>query len=90
MGRKSDYETFIEKYKPDMMDTDEDDEQIKLYETYEKDWEEKAGEGCKFLWTLVETDNDRWYIIPGFHYVNRLNYIITQVPWDEKSRDYRY
>ena len=32
-----------------------------------------------FVWTLLECDGGEW-IIPGFHYVNRLCYLLTEVP----------
>ncbi len=86
MSRKTDYETFIQKFEPE--ETKEN--AIKLYETYEQEWKQKAGEECEFLWTLVEGDNDNWYIVPGFHYVNRMNYIITKVPWKDRQRTYKY
>ncbi len=85
--RKTDYETFIDKFQPE----EDGENRIKLYETYEANkWERKAGKDCQFLWTLVEGDNDSWYITPGFHYVNRLNYIIAKVPWKDGQRTYKY
>lgn len=30
-----------------------------------------------FCYTSVETDNDQIWLIEGYHYVNRLGYIIT-------------
>ena len=43
------------------------------------------------LWTVVDCDG-RLYASAGFHYVNRLGYIRTEVPWGQTDhlRDYRY
>ncbi len=90
MARKSDYQTFIDKYKPHMETNGFDEEEgIKLYACRGGEWEGLAGDECQFLWTLLDCDG-KLIIAPGFHYVNREEYIITTVPWDEKSRDYKY
>lgn len=39
---------------------------------------------------MIEGDNGKWYLLKGFHYVNREAYIICKVPWDDKTRDYLY
>lgn len=44
------------------------------------------------VWTIVESGvhGDRLYAMPGFHYVNRVGYVITRVPWRLESRDAIY
>jgi len=51
---------------------------------------EAYGEGLAFVneadattvWTIIEGDeDDALYISAGAHFVNRLGYIITEVPW---------
>ena len=37
------------------------------------------------VWTLVDEDG-HWYLIPGRWLVNRLAYVICQVPWTEDQR----
>lgn len=39
------------------------------------------------LWTALEDDNGEWCLGSGFHFVNRLYYIICKVPF-EKDHDY--
>lgn len=34
------------------------------------------------VWTVVEADNGKWYIASGYHYVNRVGYLITAIPLD--------
>ena len=36
------------------------------------------------IWTLVEGDDGEW-IITGYHWVNRLNYFVTEIPWEENG-----
>ena len=36
------------------------------------------------VWTLVEGDFGLSLIQPGFHFVNRLGYLVTQVPYDDQ------
>jgi hypothetical protein len=56
---------------------------------------EDVKKGClkntdmKYVWTLVDDDNI-WYIIPGYHLVNRIGYFVTKEPWQEDSRSVRY
>lgn len=87
--RKSDYDIFVEKFQPEL----DEYESIKLYETYGEDYNyvrENSGEKCEFLWTIIESDNGNLYISPGFHLVNRMNYILARIPWEENQRDYKY
>ena len=91
MSRKSDWDIFLEKYLPIKHPTEED---FYMHETYGEEYkivtdhiQEKGKEYC---WTIVEGDNGKLYIIPGWYYVNRIGYILTTIPFDEKSREYKY
>ncbi len=34
------------------------------------------------VWTMVEGDDgESWYIVPGFHIVNRIGHVLTHEPW---------
>ena len=40
------------------------------------------GEGrYRYIWTMVDGDNDTVVLINGFHSVNRLGYVVCQTPW---------
>lgn len=44
------------------------------------------------VWTIVDCDG-KLYVSPGFRFVNRIDYVLAQVPWaedDECQPDYRY
>lgn len=36
----------------------------------------------RFVWTIVENDNDDWIAIAGFHIVNKIGYCLTLKPWE--------
>ena len=44
---------------------------------------------CKFnikqVWTVVSEDNEDTYILAGYHYVNRLSFIITEIEWETED-----
>jgi len=50
------------------------------FETYGKDLDYVTKQDPKFIWTLIEVDGNH-YITQGFHYVNRLNYLIASKPY---------
>jgi hypothetical protein len=35
------------------------------------------------LWTMIEGDNGRTYLVPGRHYVNRISYYRSHRPWTD-------
>ena len=42
----------------------------------------------RVVWTVVETgdpDNESLYALPGFHIVNRLGYLVSDVAWDDEA-----
>lgn len=39
------------------------------------------------LWTIVEGDaGEDLYAVSGWHYVNRIGYIVTEEPWDDDTQ----
>ena len=90
MSRKSDFDIFLEKYNPLQHPTEEG---FYMYETYGEEYKmvqkhikEKGNEYC---WTVVDTDG-KLYLIPGWHWANRMGYILTTIPFKEGERDYKY
>lgn len=55
-----------------------------LFETYGEEEayvREQAQKNPKKVWTLLDGDDDM-YIVAGFHFVNRVGYIITENEWE--------
>lgn len=59
-----------------------------FFETYGNDMAKISSTEEKYVWTIVEGDDGLMYATPGYHHVNRLNYIITKKPWDFNSKEY--
>ncbi len=36
----------------------------------------------RHVWTIIECDDGQWYLSPGYHFINRIGYIITKQPHD--------
>lgn len=53
------------------------------FETYGEEVEFVRNYDPKFIWTEVDGDSGT-YILAGYHYVNRIQYYITENPWDDE------
>lgn len=59
-----------------------------LFETFGADLEKvlaKLKTEPEKVWTMVEAENDKWYISPGYHLVNRVGYLLTEKALDSKN-----
>jgi hypothetical protein len=54
-----------------------------MYETYGEEVEHVIKTDSKYIWTLIQGDMSD-LIVAGYHYVNRLGYYITEVPWEDE------
>jgi len=80
------FEDFIQKYKPIKNHLNED----RGYNGYAfETFGEELDYICKFnvkqVWTIVSEDNEETYILAGYHYVNRLSYILTEIEWENED-----
>ena len=41
----------------------------------------------RYIWTMVDGDNDTVVLINGFHFVNRLGYVVCKNPWGYGTSD---
>lgn len=56
-----------------------------MYETYgpeEAYIREINQKTPKKVWTVIDGDDDELHIVAGFHFVNRMGYIITEKEWE--------
>lgn len=75
-----DYQEWFNKYKPHM--DEHDPTLLKFYEPREQtDIAALTSADPGTIWTLTQGDDNSLLIQPGYHFVNRLNYIITSVPY---------
>lgn len=56
-----------------------------MFETYGKELEKVLEQKIEHIWTIVSDDFDDLYLVSGYHLVNRMGYILCEVPFD---RDY--
>lgn len=52
----------------------------RLFETYGSDLAVVRAANPDHVWTLIDGDEDQPVIVPGFCFVNRIAYLITQQP----------
>lgn len=75
---------FDEIYTPDdavKSEIFDDDGQEGMLETFGKDLDlvlKIHNETPKRVWTTVDGDDGSVYLVSGFHFVNRINYVITK------------
>ena len=57
-----------------------------MYETYgeEVEYVFNLAKTTKKVWTIIEGDNDTMFYVAGFHYVNRLGFIVCEVEYAEE------
>lgn len=68
-------ETFAKKFKPVL----DKDGEVALTNVY------TLGDNLNTLWTLIDpmVPSGQQYWVPGYHYVNRVGYARTEVPWTD-------
>jgi hypothetical protein len=76
------WDKWAEKFKPTLNHfINEDGEH--MYETYGAEVEYVIKTDSKYIWTWIQGDMSD-LIVAGYHYVNRLGYYITEVPWEDE------
>lgn len=57
-----------------------------MFETYspEIDFVFDLAKKEKRVWTIIEGDDDTMFYVTGFHYVNRLGFLITKETYEEE------
>lgn len=53
------------------------------YETYGEDFGFVSKQDPKHTWTEIDGDSGT-YIVAGYHFVNRIQYYITENPWEDE------
>ena len=60
-----------------------------MYETYDAEYEFVRRVPNKHVWTVLDGPGSSCYVVAGWHYVNRLGYIVTELPWTSDDIEYR-
>jgi hypothetical protein len=67
-----------------------------LYETFGLEIEHVLNVGnkneFKTIWTVIHSDgsSNAWFIVPGYHLVNRIGYLITEEEWADIHEEYKF
>lgn len=56
-----------------------------LYETYGEEYEFIKALDHRRVWTLVDNNDGTMNIISGRRWINRLGYLVTEVPWPAEA-----
>jgi len=58
-----------------------------LFETYgeQVDFVFELSQKEKRVWTIIEGENDSMFYITGFHYVNRIGFLVTEEEYTEET-----
>jgi len=76
------YEDFIDQFKPIKNTIDKyAGFDGCMFETYSPEYDFVKEQPTNTIWTLIDGDMETLEIVPGKHFVNRLGYFITEVPW---------
>jgi len=80
------YEKFVDDFEP-YTNTMSDDRGYNntMYETFSPEIDHVKAQNPEYIWTLIDGENNNSWIIPGFHFVNRLGYFITKNPWTDED-----
>lgn len=86
---KMSIEEWEEKYRPSINPLSEDEYSADRFETYGEELALVLATPKRYIWTLVDGDTAT-IIIPGYHLVNRINYFITEFPWEHENIEVKY
>lgn len=59
-----------------------------MFETYGEEFNFVAKQPENNIWTLINGEGSKCYLIPGFWSVNRLGYFVTEEPWTDNSIEF--
>ena len=60
------------------------------FETYGEELEFVRAQDPRAIWTLVDGDDGNLYIVDGYHLVNRVNYFVTNLPFEGEFLEVPY
>jgi len=81
-----DYEEWAEKFKP-IKNTIDSNAAFDgtMFETFGKELEAVKSANPLYVWTLVDGDEGESIISNGYHFVNRIGYFITEIPFESRA-----
>lgn len=77
------WSAFEEKYRPIKNKFSKDPDEV-MFETYGEELEFVKAQDPKYIWTYLQGDMSD-LICAGYHFVNRIGYHISEVPWEDED-----
>ena len=56
-----------------------------LFETYGEELTFVRSQDPLTIWTLVDGDDGNQYVLSGYHFVNRIGYLVSTIPFPEDA-----
>lgn len=98
------YEAFISIYRPISTGIIEGEPSRPMFAAYGRDLQTVRSTDDGHVWTIIDVDlsdgephpyegedgDNCWVIVTGYHYVNRIGYLITEVPWESAEIEVVY
>ena len=82
MSKFMTYDYWIDTYQPKLNTSNDWGGDYSAYETYGPELDYVSSQPNNLVWTEVDGD-EGIYLISGMHYVNRIQYFVCAVPWDD-------
>lgn len=79
---ENNFDAFVEKYKPICNKFASDPSETRFDYYTDDEYIFIMSQPHQNVWTLVEGDDDKMYILKGRRWVNRLAYFVCEVPYD--------
>jgi len=81
MQKRLKWETWVKRYQPvkNLIDTNASYDGM-MFETFGEELAHVKEQDVHNVWTLIEEDDKR-FLLNGWHFVNRLGYFVTKKPW---------
>jgi hypothetical protein len=77
------WDEWEKKFKPIQNHFYPDQPETTMFETYGEEVEFVANYDNRYVWTYLVGD-ESVLVCAGYHYVNRIGYYITEVPWEDE------
>ena len=77
------WDEWAKKFKPIKNHLSKDPDE-KMYETYGEEVEFVQKADNRYIWTYLQGDESD-LVCAGYHYVNRLGYYISEIPWENED-----
>jgi hypothetical protein len=93
MDWEKEFDAWDEKYKPikNPFAQKQQGEFVEdKFETYGEELDFVRAQDPKCIWTLVDGDDGNLYIVDGYHLVNRVNYFVTEKPFEGEFMEVPY